>query len=309
MAIPPHPDPPPDGIRESVPAAVRASGPLSPGDDHRASLLLVATLLTGIGGFLVPSLVIAAVPGSFPVGWLALPAAGLALALVFLALYLGRVGSARPGELADDEDPTTTTVRVARPEDRTRPGPRAPTAALSPGARPAPPSTTVGQRSDPSWPGAAERFAHLRGEYAAFECDPVQVLRTPALTDTSVPSTARFVDAFADAQSLATDRYPGVEHARRFVEAADRAERTWTAAREAAERIRLSGLPPAERSTVERVIKLLTTARDSDSEPERLVAYARARSELARLDRAGVVHVPRVAQAALAEAARGQLPA
>ena len=91
--------------------------------------------------------------------------------------------------------------------------------------------------------------------------------------------------------------------------AVDRAERAWRAARDAADRIRLSGLSPAERGTVERVIKLLTTARDSDSDPERLAAYARARSELAKLDRAGVIHVPLPARTALDVAARGALPA
>ena len=40
-----------------------------------------------------------------------------------------------------------------------------------------------------------------------------------------------------------------------------------------------------------------------------LAAYARARNELARLDRAGVIHMPRTAQAALDVAGRGQLPA
>ena len=81
------------------------------------------------------------------------------------------------------------------------------------------------------------------------------------------------------------------------------------AARDAAGRIRLSGLSPAERGTVERVIKLLTTARDSDNDAERLSAYTRARSELAKLDKAGVVYVPLPAQAALDEASRGALPA
>jgi hypothetical protein len=57
------------------------------------------------------------------------------------------------------------------------------------------------------------------------------------------------------------------------------------------------------------VIKLLTTARDSDNDAERLAAYARARAELAKLDRAGVIHMPRTAQAALEVAGRGQLPA
>jgi hypothetical protein len=159
------------------------------------------------------------------------------------------------------------------------------------------------------WSRSRERFHALRAEYAAFECDAMEVLHLPALADVTVPSTARFVDAFAEAQALETDSYPPGEHGPSFVAAVDRAERAWKAAREAAERIRLSGLTPAERSTVERVIKLLTTARDSDSDPERLAAYSRARVELAKLDRAGVIHMPRVAEAALDAAARGALPA
>jgi hypothetical protein len=175
----------------------------------------------------------------------------------------------------------------------------------------APIPTRPAARPDPKavWGRARERFHTLRGEYAAFECDAMEVLRLPALADVSVPSTARFVDAFAEAQALETETYPSGEHATSFVSAVDRAERAWKAAREAAERIRLSGLSPAERSTVERVIKLLTTARDSDSDPERLAAYSRARLELAKLDRTGVIHLPRPAEAALDAAARGALPA
>jgi hypothetical protein len=164
-------------------------------------------------------------------------------------------------------------------------------------------------RPETVWERARERFSDLRAEYAAFECDPMQVLHRPALADVSVGSTARFVDAFAEAQALETDTFPPGEHGASYVSAVERAERAWRAAVDAADRIRLSGLSPAERATVERVIKLLTTARDSDSDPERLAAYARARSELAKLDRAGVIHLPRTAEAALDEAARGALPA
>jgi hypothetical protein len=158
------------------------------------------------------------------------------------------------------------------------------------------------------WRRAHERFQRVRAEYAAYECDPVRVLRLPALADVSVASTARFVEAFAEAQALETGTCPEPEHARRFTAVADQVAGCWTAARDAAERIRFSGLGPVERGAVQRVIKLLTTARDSDSEPERLVAYARARSELAELDRAGVVHLPGPARVALDAAARGQLP-
>ena len=177
------------------------------------------------------------------------------------------------------------------------------------GTAPPPARPVAPPHPDLAWGHARARFHALRAEYAAFECDPMQVLRLPALADVSVPSTGRFVDAFAEAQALETDAFPPASHAAGFVAAADRAERAWRAARGAAERIRLSGLSPAERSSVERVIKLLTTARDSDSDAERLTAYAMARSELSKLDRAGVVYLPRTAQAALDAAARGALPA
>jgi hypothetical protein len=179
----------------------------------------------------------------------------------------------------------------------------------SAGTAPLPARPAARPRPDLVWARARSRFHALRAEYAAFECDPMQVLRLPALADVSVASTGRFVDAFAEAQALESDQYPPGEHGGAFVSAVDRAERAWQAAREAAERIRLSGLSPAERGTVERVIKLLTTARDSDSDPERLAAYARARSELGKLDRAGVIQLPRTAEAALDAAARGALPA
>lgn len=193
-------------------------------------------------------------------------------------------------------------ARRARRRDALRRGGAAGTAPLP--ARPAAPP-----RPDLVWGHSRRRFEALRMAYAAYECDPMGVLRLPALADVSVPSTARFVDAFAEAQALDTDAFPRGPHATSYVAAVDRAERAWRAARDAAERIRLSTLTPAERSTVERVIKLLTTARDSDSDPERIAAYARARSELGKLDRAGVVHVPRPAQASLDAASRGALPA
>jgi hypothetical protein len=171
-------------------------------------------------------------------------------------------------------------------------------------SRPAPRGESDGR----DWTDAVERFDLLRGEYAGYECDPVQVLRLPALADVTVPGTARFVDALAEAQALRTDRHPGGPTATRFAAAVEHAEQAWRAAREMAQRIGSSALSPAERATVERVVALLTVARESDSEPERVVAYARARAELRRLDRSGAVRVPLAAQAALDDGARGALP-
>ncbi|MER5674444.1 hypothetical protein [Pseudonocardia alni] len=162
--------------------------------------------------------------------------------------------------------------------------------------------------AEQAWRRARAEFQRLRAEFAAHEADPLAVLRRPALSDTTVAATARFVDAFAEAQALDTDGYPGEPHAGTHVRAVDAARRAWTAAVDAADRIRLAGLDPEERRTVERVVKLLTTARDSDSEPERLAAYGRARVELDRLERSGRVHLPRPARARLDAAARGELP-
>ncbi|BBG00625.1 MULTISPECIES: hypothetical protein [Pseudonocardia] len=162
--------------------------------------------------------------------------------------------------------------------------------------------------AEQAWRRARADFQRLRAEFLEHETDPMAVLRRPALSDVAVPSTARFVDAFSAAQALDTDGYPGEPYGASYLRAVEAARRAWRAAVEAADRIRLSGLSPEERRTVERVVKLLTTARDSDSEPERLAAYARARSELDRLDRAGIVHLPTPARAQLDARARGELP-
>lgn len=170
------------------------------------------------------------------------------------------------------------------------------------------PRAVAPTRPEQAWLRSRERFDALRSAYAAHECDPMAILRLPALSDTHVPSTGRFVEAFAEAQALESDSRPPDAQVAAFAAAVEGAERAWRAAVDAAERIRLSGLSPAERATVERVIKLLTTARESDSDAERLAAYSRARTELGKLDRAGVVHLPRPARAALDAAARGVLP-
>lgn len=158
------------------------------------------------------------------------------------------------------------------------------------------------------WRATRARFAQLRTEYAQFECDPLAVLRLPALTDVTVASTSRFVDAFAAAQALDTDTEPPRAHCARFASAVDHAWRCWRAARDAAERIRLSAIPAGERIIVRRAIKLLTMARESNHDTERAAAYAKARLELAKLERSGTLALPPAAAAALSAALRGQLP-
>lgn len=195
-------------------------------------------------------------------------------------------------------------VTVARHVHRRRAGSR-----RQPEVAPSPPASAIPAPPPvPDWRSTRARFAQLRSEYGQFECDPLAVLRLPALTDVAVPSTGRFVDAFAEAQALDTDTEPPAAHRVRFATAVEQAWRAWHAARDAAERIRLAGIPAPERATVQRAIKLLTMARDSDHDAERIAAYAKARAELAKLDRSGTLRLPPAAAAALDVAARGQLP-
>ena len=109
--------------------------------------------------------------------------------------------------------------------------------------RPLPAVPPPRRRPDLVWaqrPGSAS--TRLRAEYAAYECDTMEVLRLPALSDVSVPSTARFVDAFAEAQALETDALPRTRTPPRSSPRSTGRNGPGGPPRDAAERIRLSGL-------------------------------------------------------------------
>jgi hypothetical protein len=157
------------------------------------------------------------------------------------------------------------------------------------------------------WDAAVARYAETARAYAAYECDPMAVLHRPALADVGEAATARFVDAFAEATALVTEAYPGPQAAERFVAAAERAERAWTAAVDAADRVRAARFAPGERALLEQTLALLSLARSSPHEAERRSAYERARRRLADLERRTGWAVPRPAAELLATRARGRL--
>jgi hypothetical protein len=80
------------------------------------------------------------------------------------------------------------------------------------------------------WHGAVRAHATTAQQFAAYECTPAAVAELPDLANVTRPATALFIDAFAEANELATDRYPGAQHAERFIQAAQRAQRAWRAA-------------------------------------------------------------------------------
>jgi hypothetical protein len=168
-------------------------------------------------------------------------------------------------------------------------------------------------RTDPSawwrarWGEAGRRYRATARAYAEFECDVRAVLRLPALADVAQPATARFVDAFAEAVALDTEHFPGPEYAQSFIAAAERAERAWQAAVDAAERTRFARFAPGERRLVEQATTLLDLALSSPFEAERRTAYQRALRRLVELERRTGWQLPRRATLALEHRARATL--
>jgi hypothetical protein len=160
-----------------------------------------------------------------------------------------------------------------------------------------------------AWQAAVQRYGRTAGEFAAFECDPRAVLARPALADVTRPPTARFVDEFASACALRTDGYPGAAAAAEFTRAAERAERAWSAAVDAADRVGAACFAPGERKLLDQTIKLLTAAESTPHDGERHAAYRRALARLSELERRTGWVLPGPAVGAVEHRARGMLVA
>jgi hypothetical protein len=167
----------------------------------------------------------------------------------------------------------------------------------------------VGPAADGRWAAAVERHRVLARQYAAFECDPRSVLDLPALVDVRQPATARFVDAFAESCALLTDHRPPEPYAQHFVEAVDRAQRAWTAAREAARRRGTAEFGVDERALLEQLRTLLDVVDSSEFEAERRAAFEQARARFAELERRTGWRLPERAAAAVEHGARAALVA
>lgn len=159
------------------------------------------------------------------------------------------------------------------------------------------------------WRAALDRHATVAAAYARYECDPVAVLRLPGLADVRQESTARFVDAFAEASALGTEDYPGPEFARRLLAAVEREERAWSAATAAAERLRDARFAPADRALLDQARTLLDVIDASEHEPERRTALHTALRRLRELERRTGWRLPPPAVVAAEHRARGVLTA
>jgi len=162
------------------------------------------------------------------------------------------------------------------------------------------------------WDSARRRYARVAGEYGAFESDPLQVLRRPALADPAVPSTARFIEAFHTAMALHTDTFPPIDVAKAFIAATQDADRAWAAAGEAADRLRASRFTADERALINQGIKLLELADGATTAAEQEAALGAARHVLAKLERSTAARldwrVPRAACHRIERRGRPTLP-
>jgi hypothetical protein len=157
------------------------------------------------------------------------------------------------------------------------------------------------------WDRAVHRHGTVASAFARYECDPVAVLANPALADVRRPATARFVDAFAEAGALLTDRYPGAETAAAFGTAVEREERAWAAAVASAERSGDAHFTAEERDVLEQARHLLDLAMSSPFEEERHTALRTALRRLADLERRTGWRFPVPAARAVEHRARGAL--
>lgn len=82
------------------------------------------------------------------------------------------------------------------------------------------------------WKSAVEALSKLTADFAAYEFDPQAVLiERPLLRDLTEPATARFYDAFGDANALLTSTKPDTKgEVDTFVSAVERAVRAWDVA-------------------------------------------------------------------------------
>jgi hypothetical protein len=157
------------------------------------------------------------------------------------------------------------------------------------------------------WADAVARHRAVAVAFADFECDPMSVLDRPALADVRQPATGRFVDAFADASALLTERCPGPEVARNFAEAVEREERSWAAAVDAAQRIGDARFSTDERAVLDQVRRLLEVVGSSPFDAERRTAFQQVQRRLTDLARRSGWHLPPRTAVALEHRARGVL--
>lgn len=144
------------------------------------------------------------------------------------------------------------------------------------------------------WADAVKELDRVTAEFASYEFNPRAVMiERPLLRDLNEPATARFYDAFGDANALRTNSEPdSPEDVAAFIKAVERASRAWDVAndnalRKGEQNISSSGALSTEQvSAKNRAAGMLDRALDENT-PEAEAALSWTKT-LDTLNRAGM---------------------
>lgn len=141
-----------------------------------------------------------------------------------------------------------------------------------------------GQQPVIAWSECRARFVVVCEEWVAYECDPHELLRLPALADVTFGPTAAFIEAWYEANQLLTDTEPTQQGAAaKFIDAAERACNAWRQAVSAAERVADTRLNEGERTLLRRAKHSLNLAENAEHAGEQEQAYATAARHMREL--------------------------
>jgi len=144
------------------------------------------------------------------------------------------------------------------------------------------------------WEAARTTHRRVLSEYGAYELDPILFLRYPGVTDITRDPVMDFHTALAEAQALATDRYPGdAGYAGRYRAAVDTLRRTWIRCERDGKATGTGYLDENDRSDLDTAAKLYNHAQATDHADEKASYLRKAQRIIVDLEARGRVHLPR----------------
>lgn len=149
------------------------------------------------------------------------------------------------------------------------------------------------------WDRAVEHHQDVLSAYGAYELDPAMLLQYPAMWDLSAAAVVAFHDALEVAGGLQTERYPGPDSAREYIDAVTMLRTSWAKADRYARSAGTSALPDADAQSCDRALKLLRHAEGTEGS-ERAAYLQQVISAVDTLGNRGVIHPPTQIQATLA---------
>lgn len=168
---------------------------------------------------------------------------------------------------------------------------------------------TVAGSRDEQWAAVWRRWCAVDDAWTDLMCDPFAALTHSELLDVTLPRTAAFITAYAEARDVMTGRTAATTPAdlTRLARLVDTTVTAWTEARDHAEHAGYAWLPETERKIAQKAEKLLALAGDSSAPlGERSTAATAAGRLLAQIT---TVRLPEKARAELDHLSRKALPA